>query len=418
MRVLIPALLVSLYSFGLAAEDLSPAQQKIEAAKKALESAPNNLEVLNRLAMAYTHRARETADGSFYDMALSTVERSLSRNENNFGAEKIRAWALLGKHEFVEALTLARDLNRRAPDDVLVYGLLTDAHVELGQYDDAERAAQWMLDLRPGNLAGLTRGAYLRELFGDIDGAIEWMHAAYVQTYFHEVEDRAWILTQIAHLEGSRGNIERAEEMATQALELFPGYHYGLKEMASIRRAQSRLGEAVELLERRYVDAPHPENLYDLARALESAGHIQEADDAFRAFEEQALAESENHDNANRELIFFYADHRPRPSKALAVAELTHSKRKDVVTLDAYAWALHRVGRSDQAWVQIRKALDPGIKRASFLYHAGVIANSLGKAEQARSYFEESLQLNPVSEVAEPTRRAQQALNEVGTSGE
>ena len=30
-----------------------------------------------------------------------------------------------------------------------------------------------MLDLRPGNLPGLTRAAYLRELFGDLDGSVE-----------------------------------------------------------------------------------------------------------------------------------------------------------------------------------------------------------------------------------------------------
>ena len=31
----------------------------------------------------------------------------------------------------------------------MVYGLLTDAHVELGNYAEAEKACQWMLDLRP-----------------------------------------------------------------------------------------------------------------------------------------------------------------------------------------------------------------------------------------------------------------------------
>jgi len=42
------------------------------------------------------------------------------------------------------------------------------ALIARGRYDDAERSAQWMLDLRPGNIPALTRAAYLRELFGDI----------------------------------------------------------------------------------------------------------------------------------------------------------------------------------------------------------------------------------------------------------
>ena len=53
--------------------------------------------------------------------------------------------------------TRAQALNKRAPDDLLVYGLLGDAHLELGEYPEAEEALQWMMNLRPGNVAGLTR---------------------------------------------------------------------------------------------------------------------------------------------------------------------------------------------------------------------------------------------------------------------
>ena len=82
----------------------------------------------------------------------------------------MRVWVLLGKHQFAAALELARSLNKEIPDDVQVYGFLTDALVELGNYKEAEEACQWMLDLRPGNVAALTRASYLRELFGDIEG--------------------------------------------------------------------------------------------------------------------------------------------------------------------------------------------------------------------------------------------------------
>ena len=58
-----------------------------------------------------------------------------------------------------------------------------------------------MLDLRPGNIPALTRAAYLRELFGDIEGALELMQAAFGRMPYQETEDRAWVLTQIGHLE-------------------------------------------------------------------------------------------------------------------------------------------------------------------------------------------------------------------------
>jgi tetratricopeptide (TPR) repeat protein len=85
-----------------------------------------------------------------------------------------------------------------------------------------------MLDLRPGNSAGVTRAAYLRELFGDVDGALELMDMALYSTSPSEVEDAAWILTQMAHLQLSVGKLADAEKSLQQALTLFPGYHYAL----------------------------------------------------------------------------------------------------------------------------------------------------------------------------------------------
>ena len=125
----------------------------------------------------------------------------------------MRAWSLLGQHRFAEALTLATALNTKVPDDLMVYGMLTDANIELGKYDDAEKSAQWMLDLRPGNIPALTRAAYLRELFGDIDGAIELMQSAFNRMPYQETEDRAWVLTQIGHLELVRGQPAAAEQV-------------------------------------------------------------------------------------------------------------------------------------------------------------------------------------------------------------
>ena len=94
---------------------------------------------------------------------------------------------------------------------MLVYGFLVDGYTELGRYAEAEKAAQWMLDLRPGNVPALTRAAHLRELFGDHEGAVELMDTSYRRTADAEVEDRAWILTQIAHLSLLTCRTEAAE---------------------------------------------------------------------------------------------------------------------------------------------------------------------------------------------------------------
>src|SRR5262249_53540635 len=151
-------------------------------------------------------------------------------------------------------------------------------------YDDAEKAAQWMLDIRPGNIPGLTRAAYLRELFGDLEGARELMQMALDQTAPGETEDRAWMLAQLGHLHLFEGDVTKAERVLQEALRLFPGYHYALGNLARVRTAQGRNEDAVALLRERQAAADHPENLYELAEALERAGRKTEARAAFAAF--------------------------------------------------------------------------------------------------------------------------------------
>ena len=116
-------------------------------------------DVPHQLAMALARRARETSDVTYYAQAEDALKKSLALAHANLDGEKVHVWLLLGKHEFPAALDAAKVLNKRVPDDVLIYGFLTDANAELGNYKDAETAAQWMLDLRPGNLPAMTRAA-------------------------------------------------------------------------------------------------------------------------------------------------------------------------------------------------------------------------------------------------------------------
>lgn len=358
---------------GALAQTGSPAERSVAAAEKAIAAQPRAHESYNDLALALARQARETADASYYDRADAAIRRSLELSPGNFDAQKLRTWVLLGRHEFAQALELARTLNRQAPDDVLVYGFLTDAYAELGKYDEAEKACQWMLDLRPGNIPAFTRAAYLRELFGDVEGALELMRAAYQRTAPHEVEDRAWILTHVAHLELFAGRVDDAAHAVTEALKLVPGYHYALAQLASVHTARGRYAEAADVLKRRYDTAPHPENLFVLAEALQRAGRTAEATSALARFETEALRESTGWDNANRELIFYYANHAQKPADALTIAEREIARRQDVYTLDAYAWALHVNGRTSEAREQMARALAVGVRDPEIRARAAII---------------------------------------------
>ncbi len=372
----------------------SPAEQSMAAAHKLIDKNPKNFEAYNALALALSRRARETSDVVYYAQAEDALKKSFEISPDNFDGRRTAVWLLLGKHEFAAALEKAKELNHQMPDDVMLYGFLTDANVELGNYDDAEKAAQWMLNLRPGNLPGMTRAAYLRELFGDVDGAIELMNMAYQSTPPNELEDRAWVLSQIGHLQLTSGKISQAESTLQQALAIFPGYHYALGNLAKVRIEQKKYEEATGLLQQRYDAAKHAENLYDLAEALELARHTDAAKEAFAEFETKSLLESVRADNSNRELIFYYADHANQPGKALEVAQSEFGRRHDVFTLDAYAWALHVNGRDAEARKHIETALAVGIRDARILRHAGAITLSAGDRAAAEHYLREAAELN------------------------
>ena len=402
MQTVTVLLLIVLAAAGARAESpgssaektLSPAQRSVAQAEKLIAKNSKDFESYNALALALSRRARETSDVMFYTQAEEALQRSFEISPGNFDGERIRVWLLLGKHEFAAALEAAQKLNKKMPDDVMLYGFLTDANVELGNYKDAETAAQWMLDLRPGNIPGLTRAAYLRELFGDIDGALDLMEMAYESTPPSESEDRAWILTQMAHLDLMIGKSSQAENLIQQALVMFPGYHYALGNLAKVRIQQKRYTEATELLKQRYQVAPHAENLYDLAEVFNLAGRAEEANKAFVEFEQKSLVESYRADNSNHELIFYYVDHAKQPAKALEVAKREVARRHDVYTLDSYAWALHVNGQYKEARKQIETALAVGIRDAKLFRHAGEIALQCGDRAAAQRYMQQAAELN------------------------
>lgn len=360
----------------LAATDqtLTPAERKIAQVRAVIEKNSQRYEPYAQLAMALAQRARETSDTAYYTQAENAIKQSLDLSPGNLAAERVRIWLLLGRHEFASALDAATALNKQVPDDVQTYAYLTDANIELGRYADAERTAQWMLDLRPGNISGLTRAAYLRELFGDISGSLDLMDQAYQRTPPTEYEDRAWLLTHMAHLQLLNNQPQHADALLVEAMQQFPDYHYALAQLAKVRQAQRRPAEALVLLRKHVTIAPHAENLFYLAEAMDQLGLKQEAGKVFRQFETAARLESNTLDNANRELIAYYADYAKRPAEALRLAELEMARRQDVYTLDAYAWALYRNKKFKQAKHVIDRALMVGVRDPKIHFHAAKIA--------------------------------------------
>ncbi len=327
----------------LAAADVpapvNPSVQKIANIEKALKNNPASPEPHIDLAAEYCRKARDSEDLSDYDKASAEVDSALKIAPDNFDARKLKVTILLGEDQFDAALKMAAELNHRVPDDIALWGLLAEINTRLGNYKEAVRDAQWVLDIRPGSLLGFSEAARLREAYGDAEGAIEFYEEARRRTALGDAEERAWLLVQIARLNAQTGGLKRAGELFSQALAMNPESQLAIGGLANLRMREGNYPEAVSLFEKRYEAVHDARSLYDLASALEKAGRNNEAATAFHEFEVKALAETEHPYNANIELIEYYLERKSKPLEALAIARRESAVRHDVRTMASLAWA-------------------------------------------------------------------------------
>src|SRR5579862_8870019 len=103
---------------------LSPAERTMAQARKLIDKNPKDFEAYNALALALSRRARETSDVKFYAQAEEALQKSFAIQPENFDGQRTHVWLLLGKHEFAAALGEAKKLNKKLPDDVMLYGFL------------------------------------------------------------------------------------------------------------------------------------------------------------------------------------------------------------------------------------------------------------------------------------------------------
>jgi tetratricopeptide (TPR) repeat protein len=365
----------------------------VSSAREMVTKNPTDASSYIALGFALCHLGQETSDVSIYSEADEALGRALQVSPDNFEARKAQVCVLLGRHEFARARELAVVLNKRIPDDVMVYGLLVDANAALGNYSEAENAAQWMLNLRPGNTPAFLHAADLREVFGEQEGAIQLLKIVLDATPATDMDARVHVLTRMAHVSLETGNLASAESISERALSLQPEDPRALLVLAEVRRLQGKPSDSVQLLRQSYKSLPQTKTLYALAEAMEAAAMKNEAKSTFAEFERQATSESSNADNANRELILYYADHANNSSKALQIGEQEVSRRHDVYTLDAYAWALCKNGRYVEGKKQMDLLLKVGVHEAAIFYHAGEIELRLGNNTQAEHYFREAAEL-------------------------
>jgi tetratricopeptide (TPR) repeat protein len=374
--------------------DVRPAGERaVEQAQRRLAARPDEPNAMAVLATAYLMQARETADPSFYAKADNLVQSALAANPNDPEALLTAGTLALTKHEFSAALVLGQQAIQLTPYRPAAYGVVTDALVELGRYDEAVAAAQSMVDLRPDQTS-FSRISYLRELHGDSTGAIEAMRQAVAEGAPHS-EGTAWSEVHLGNLLVARGDLTGAEAAYRQAGQRIENYVPALAGQARVRAARGDLSGAAGLYQRAVQALPLAEYAIALGDVNARLGDTEAARAQYGLVEAIDRLFAANGVRTDLELAVFQADHGGDLEAALQSVQAEYALRPSVTVADGLAWVEYRAGDWDAALAHSREALRLGSRDPLMLYHAGVIAQATGDIERARELLAESSALNP-----------------------
>jgi tetratricopeptide (TPR) repeat protein len=366
-----------------------------------IKNDPSDIKSRIALAAIYLQEARSSGNFAYYDRAaLNCVNTVLKKDANNFEALTFKAMIYLSQHHFTEGLKLATQIQKTYSYSAFVYGILVDANVELGNYKDALDDADRMVSIRP-DIRSYSRISYLREIYGDIPGAIEAMKLA-VDAGSPGSESTEWARVQLGKLYEQLGDLKYAEMHYTISLENRPGYPYALAGLARIAANKKDYKKTIELYQRADSvsnDYSFRDALVDIYRSTgdkERSLNVANAivDEMEKAANAMAKGDSSGH-YADKEMAYAYLAVN-NYDKAIEHALLEYNRRPNNIDAnETVAWVYYKRADYPKAESYIKAALQTGCQNPTLLCQAGLIHVKIGDNAVAKAYLQQALKNDP-----------------------
>lgn len=354
---------------------------------------PKDATLLTQLGFAYQLRWRETADASYLPRSETALRRAIEVGSEDADAVLGLGSLALIRHDFREGLNYGRRAQGLLPGSARPYGVIGDALIELGRYNEAFQAFERMVSIRP-SLASYARVAYARELTGDRPGALVAMRLA-LETAAGQPEPSAWAHVELAKLELGLGRAEAARRHARAALRILPGYPSARLELARIEAARGRIDRALVQARRAAEAIPTSQAVAVLAELLDRQGRSTEARRQRSTVAVIDRLLEANGVQVDLESAVYRADNLIWPVETVEFARRARADRPSIYGDDAVSWALARAGQCAEALPYAERALRLGTQDALLFFHRGYAEGCAGNRAAMRYWYGKALDLNP-----------------------
>ncbi|HET9929022.1 MAG TPA: tetratricopeptide repeat protein, partial [Rubrobacter sp.] len=354
---------------------------------------PNDFDSHINLADAYLQKVRETGDPTLYTKTEDLLDKASKLEGESPELFAARGSLALARHDFEAALKHGSRALALDPENARYHGIVGDAQIELGMYEEAIASYQEMVDRKP-DFASFSRVAHARELYGDPEGAIEAMEFA-LQAGSGTPENVAWAHVQLGNLWFTSGKLEEAQRAYGLSTKIIDSYAPALAGRARVATARGDLEQAATLYQQAFNRMPLPEYAIALGDVYAAMGDLKKAEERYELLRNMDKLLRANGVDTDLEIALFNADHEIELQTSLEKARTAYDARPSIHAADTLSWTLYKVGNYQEAQRYASEALQLNTRDPIKLFHAGMIAKALGHDEQAREYLQQAIDLNP-----------------------
>lgn len=353
------------YRYATAPDPDADTTSMIKQLEERAASPIGSPEDLGELAGLYVRRAQQDGNLDDYKRAEQMARRSLALRAFPNGAKLILAETANARHDFQQAIEIARDsLKNKA--NAGSFDVLASAYLALGELGDAATAAESAVSIAGTTSSYLMRALVLQAQGRDAEAAFDFTHAVAVETY-GDPQEAARARTLWGRFLLRRGELDGAALVIDEALRIVPGFPLALGQSAELALRLGRLTEARAMFEQAFTASRQVRYMIDLTRAQELAGDAAGAASWRTQVERMVRTELATSGPGHQlELVEILVD-RGAPgdlTEAVTLGLEEVARRPSADARFQLARAFWRSGARDAAGTQIRAALATGARDA------------------------------------------------------